>query len=100
MRSAISPAKPISWVAIDHRHARLGQLADDVEHLGHELRVEGGGDLVEQQQVRLHGQRADDGHALLLAAREPVGVLVRLLIEPEAPEQRQRFVARLRPWVA
>ena len=32
-----------------HGHALLGELAHDVEHVGHELRVERRGDLVEQQ---------------------------------------------------
>ena len=81
----------------DHRHARLGELADDVEDLGHELRVERAGDLVEEQQVRLHGQRAHDGDALLLAAREPVGVLVRLLGQAEARQQRSGLLLGLGP---
>src|SRR3990172_8845704 len=63
----------------DHGHARLRQLTDDVEHLCHELRIERAGDLVEEQQVGLHGQGANDGHALLLATRESVGILVGLL---------------------
>ena len=53
----------------DHRHALVRQLADDVEHLGHQLGVERGGDLVEQQHVGLHGQCAHDRRSLLLAAR-------------------------------
>ena len=64
----MSRAKPISWVAMSIVMPDLGQAADDVEHLGHELRVERAGDLVEEQQVRLHGQGPHDGDALLLAA--------------------------------
>ena len=63
------------------------ELADDVEHLGHELRVERARDLVEQQQVGLHRQRADDRDALLLAAGQAVGVLVALVGQAEAREQ-------------
>ena len=43
----------------DHGHAGGCQLADDVEHLGDQLGIEGGRDLVEEQQVWLHGQRPD-----------------------------------------
>ena len=74
-----------------HRHAAGGELADHVEHLGDELRVEGARDLVEQQQLGLHRERAHDRDALLLAAREPVGVLVALVGEAEALEQRRRL---------
>ncbi len=66
------------------------ELADHVEHLGDELRVERARHLVEQQQVRLHRERTRDRDALLLAAREPVRVLVALVREPEALEQAGR----------
>ena len=56
----------------DHRHPARGEAADDVEDLGHELRIEGRGHLVEEQHVRLHRQRPDDRHPLLLAARQAV----------------------------
>ena len=52
----------------EHRHAFGGELAHDCQHLAPELRVERGGRLVEQQHLRLHGQRPRDGHALLLTA--------------------------------
>ena len=68
----------------DHRHAARRELAHDVEHLGDELRVEGARDLVEEHEVRLHRQRPDDRDALLLAAREPVGVVRGLVLEAEA----------------
>ncbi len=74
-----------------HRHPAGGELADHVEHLGDELRVERARDLVEQQQLGLHRERPHDRDALLLAAREPVGVLVALVGEPEAVEQRRRL---------
>ena len=80
----------------DHRHPGRRQLADDVEHLGHELRVERAGDLVEQQQVRLHRQRPDDRDPLLLAARQPVRELVALVGEPEPGEQLGRVRLGLR----
>ena len=60
---------------------------DDLEHLADELGVERARDLVEQQRARPRGERAGDRHALLLAAREPVGVLVLAARQPEAGEQ-------------
>ena len=41
---------------------------DDVEHFADQLRVERRGDLVEQQDLGLHRDRARDADALLLAA--------------------------------
>lgn len=52
----------------DHRHAFTGEFEHDVEHLAHQFGVERGGRLVEQHDLRLHGERAGDGHTLLLAA--------------------------------
>ena len=63
------------------------QLADHLQHLADQLGVEGAGDLVEQQRPRPRGQRADDRHALLLAAGEPVGVVVLAAAQPEPREQ-------------
>ena len=63
----------------EHRHAALGQVLHDVEDAAHELGVERRGDLVEEHDVRVHGQRPRDGDALLLAAgelrREVVGAV-------------------------
>ena len=50
-----------------------------VEHLAHQLRVERAGGLVEHQHLGLHAQRAGDGDALLLAARQARRVLVALV---------------------
>ena len=57
------------------------------EHLPDELRVERARDLVEEHEARVHRERAGDRHALLLATGEPVGVLVRLVLEPDEREQ-------------
>ena len=67
-RSAISRAKPISWVASSIVMPSRSQVAHDVEHLADEFGVERRGDLVEQHDLGLHRQRAGDRHALLLAA--------------------------------
>ena len=60
----------------DHRHVLVGKRADDAQHLAREQRVERGGRLVEKENFRLHRERAGDGHALLLPARELIGVSV------------------------
>ena len=61
----------------EHRHPLGGELADDVQHLADELGIERAGHLVEQQQRGIHGQCADDRHALLLAAGEAIGIVAR-----------------------
>ena len=91
----MSRAKPISCVAISIVMPALGQLADHAQHLGHELRVERARDLVEEHQLGLHRERAHDRDALLLAAREPVRVLVALVGEPEPLEQLDGLGLRL-----
>ena len=52
----------------DHRHPLLGQLPDRVQDLGDQHGVERARDLVQQQDVGLHRERADDGDPLLLPA--------------------------------
>ena len=71
----------------DHRHALLGELAHDAQHLADELGVEGRGRLVEEHQLGVHRQRPGDGDALLLAAGELRRVGVRLVAEPDLLEQ-------------
>ncbi len=61
-----------------HGHALLHQIAHDVQDLRDQLGIERRGDLVEQQHQRVHGERARDGDALLLPARQAVGILYRL----------------------
>ena len=87
---ATSRAKAISWVASTIVVPPVGQVAQDVEHLADQLGVQRGGDLVEQHQGRVGGQRPGQGGALLLAAGEPVGVLVGLVGQPEPAEQVAR----------
>jgi hypothetical protein len=71
----------------EHGHAVVLEVADQREHLADEFRVEGRGDLVEQQQARRVDQRPDDGRALLLAPGEPAGVLAGLLGQADPLEQ-------------
>ena len=79
----------------DHRHALARELAHHVEHLLDQLRVERAGDLVEQHHVRVHRQRPRDRHPLLLAPRQPIGILVHLVREPDALEQLPAALVRL-----
>ena len=71
----------------DHRHAPLGEAADDAQHLARQFRVQRARRLVEAQHVRLQGQRPRDGHALLLPAGELAGVAVLLGQQADLPEQ-------------
>ncbi len=79
----------------DHRHAAAREFAHHVQHFLHHFRVQGGGGLVEQHHLGPHGQRAGDGHALLLAARELPGVLVGMLAQAHAAQQLQGLFVRL-----
>ena len=94
-RSPTSRAKPISWVTTIIVIPSRGELAHHVEHLLDQLRVERAGDLVEEHHAGVHRQRPGDRDPLLLAAGEPVGVLVDLVGEADAGEQRLRL--RLAP---
>ena len=55
-----------------HGLAGIGEFEHHVEHFAHHLRIERGGDLVEQQHFRMQDQRTADGHALALAAGQLV----------------------------
>ena len=66
-------------VAVDLRELDLQPLA--------QLQVERAERLVEQQHRRPVDERARDGDALLLAARELAGQPVAELLEPDEPER-------------
>ena len=70
----------------DHGHAALRQALHDAQHVAHELGVERACGLVEQHDVRVHGQRAGDGHALLLPARQLGGLVVDAVAQAHARE--------------
>ena len=90
MRLATWRAKPISWVTHQHGHAVLGETHHGVEHLLDHFRVERGGRLVEQHDLRVHAERARDRHALLLAAGQLAGIFVGLLGDLHALEIMHR----------
>ena len=74
---ARAPGGDVALVGDDHDgDAALGaQAREHLHHLVAGRGVEVAGRLVGQQQRRLVDQRAGDGHALLLPARELVGMV-------------------------
>ena len=65
----------------------MREVLDDVEDLAHELRVERGGRLVEQEDLGLGGERPGDGDALLLTAGQLARPGVGLVGQTDALEQ-------------
>ena len=82
----------------DHGHAFVSELDHDIEHFPDHLRVERGGRLVEQHQLRLHAQRPRDRNPLLLPAGELRRIFRRLLRNTHPLQQlhgeRVRLVQR------
>lgn len=81
----------------DHGHAGVRQLLHNVEHLADHLGVERGGRLIEQHDLRLHHERAHDGHALLLAAGELDGIGAGTVLQAYSVQQGQGLFLRLAP---
>ena len=50
----------------DHGHTLIGKVAHNAQNLADHLRVERTGRLIEEHQVRVHGQRTRNSHTLLL----------------------------------
>ena len=67
----------------DHRHAFMREFDHHVEHFVDHFRVECGGGLVEQHDLGAHGERAGDGHTLLLAAGKLCGVGIEFIAEAD-----------------
>ena len=78
-----------------HGHALVGQLLHDLQDLAHHLGVQGGGGLIKEHDLGLHGQRPHDGDALLLAAGELNGIGVRPVLEAHPVQQLLRFSVSL-----
>ncbi len=96
-RSAALRANPHLVGDHDHRHAAAGKVHHDVEDLVDHFRVQRGGRLVEQHDLRVHGQRPGDRDALLLATGQLSRVLVGLIADPPDPvEQLFRLFLRCR----
>ena len=84
----------------DHRHPELlGEAAHEVQDLRDELRVERARDLVEEHELRVHRECAGDRDPLLLPAREAVGELLGLLLEPDSPQELEGAPPGLAPRV-
>ena len=62
-------------------------VADEAEDGLGALRVERAGGLVAEEDLRLRGERAGDGHALLLAAGELRGIVFQLVAEAHELKQ-------------
>ena len=54
----------------DHGHPLVRKHLQGIQHLSHQLRVQGGRNLVKQHDGGRHGKRAGNRHALLLPPRQ------------------------------
>ena len=79
----------------DHGHAVAGKVHHDIQHFAHHFRIQRRSGLVEEHELRLHGQGAGNGHALLLTAGKHGGVDVRLVADAHLLQQHQRSVLGL-----
>ena len=79
----------------DHGGLLFGQGADHPQHLAGELRVQGGGGLVKAEDIGAEGQGPGDGHPLLLAAGELVGVMPRPVGQTHLGQQRPSLLLDL-----
>ena len=66
----------------NHGKALSCQLAHDLQHLAHHLRVQCRCGLVKQQHLRLHGQCPGNGHPLFLSAGKLSGLGVDIRSHP------------------
>src|SRR5258706_8533063 len=71
------------------------ETLEDADDLVRQLRVEGGSDLVEEQQRRLHGHGARDCDPLLLPPGQTSGVGVELVRQVDLGQHFSRSLARL-----
>ena len=95
-REATSRAKPISWVATIIVMPDFANVLHHLQDLADQLRVEGGGGLVEQHHRGLHRQGAGDGDPLLLSARKLDGQGVGLRFELDLRQQSPPLALDLR----
>ena len=74
----------------DHGHAVAGEIHHDIQHFAHHFRIQRRSGLVEEHELRLHGQGAGNGHALLLTAGKHGRVHLRLVADAHLFQQYQR----------
>ena len=79
-----------------HGHAIRRQLLHHLEHLAHHLRVKGGGWLIKQHNVGIHGQCPGNGHPLFLSAGKLRRVRRGLVQQTHPVKQTQRPLLRFR----
>ena len=70
-----------------HRHAAVGKLLHNGQHLADHLRIECARRLVEEHHLRVHRQRADDRDTLLLPAGKLGGIRIGLVPQSDAVKQ-------------
>ena len=70
-----------------HRHALVGEAADQQAHVAHAARVQAGGGLVEDQQPRVAQQRAGEPEALAHAVRVAADLVARAVGELDGVER-------------
>ena len=85
---AVTVAGELLDLLLDHddRDPHLRELVHGMKDLLGALRVELGGRLIEDEDVRLHRKHGADGHALELTAGQVEGVPVAVLPDAEAAE--------------
>jgi hypothetical protein len=71
----------------EHRHSLTSKITDYGQNLADELGVEGRGDLVKQQQARLHRKAPGDRHPLLLPARKLYGIRFSFVGQPDLAQK-------------
>ena len=82
----------------DHHDELVARdFLEKLHHLHARIGIERAGRFVGQQNVRLVYQRAGDGDALHLAARELIGALMQLVSKPDPLERFLRALSALRP---
>ena len=94
-RSATSRAKRISCVTSTIARFSDGELANDAEDLADQLGIECRCWLIEEQKFWALREGAGNGYALLLSARQALGILLGLLAEVDFCQHRVREGERL-----
>ena len=76
----------------DHCHMLLRQLADDLEDLSGQLRIQCRRRLVKKQNVRIHAQCSRDRDTLLLATGKLLRIVVFLALEAHLSNECHGFL--------
>ena len=71
----------------DHGQLFGSEFLQDAQHFCLQFGIEGGSWFVEQDEIRLHGQGARDGYALLLPARQLVRIMIQFVSQADFGQQ-------------